>query len=240
MRADRRTIPGIFAAVLVIALGAPNVFAQGAAVIDDDDDDAPVAAPADTVDPNAATFGVGLRLRQTFLPKSILEAFVERAEGGHSNLGFGIEGIRRRGNLEISLGLEYESLEGDRGIWIDNDGAADDLEYEGFGWFTLDFTFAWHTELHEKVSLRYGGGAGIGIIRGEIYQTDQQNCEGGVGFCEPVPGAPRERNEDIPPVFPVVNILAGVQINPVDNVSINLEFGMRTIFYGGMTAAYFF
>ncbi|HUH03114.1 MAG TPA: hypothetical protein VML75_14055 [Kofleriaceae bacterium] len=249
MRAYYRAIPGLLAMALVAAvMTMPTTAAAQDALMDDDDDDdigrddAPTAAPV-VEDPNAPAFGVGLRLRQTFIPTSIIEAFVERAEGGHSNFGIGIEGIRRRGDLEISFGIEYESLAGDDGIWIDNDLAADLLEYEGFGWITGDFTFVWHTKLHEYVALRYGGGAGLGIILGDVLQTDYIcNPPDSVGSCNPDPGGEdmRTPQDKIPPVFPVVNILAGVQIRPTKNIAINVEGGMRTVFYFGSTVAYFF
>lgn len=247
MRAYYRAIPAVLAVALAAAVMAvPGTAEAQDALMDDDDDmggdDAP-PTPAVAEDPNKPAFGVGLRLRQTFIPTSIIEAFVERAEGGFSNFGIGIEGIRRRGDLEISFGVEYESLAGDNGIWIDNDLAADLLEYEDFAWITGDFTFVWHTKLHEYVALRYGGGAGLGIILGDVLQTDYIcNPPDSVGSCQPDPGGAdmREPQEKIPPVFPVVNILAGLQIRPTKNIAINVEGGMRTVFYFGSTVAYFF
>lgn len=246
MRGYYRAIPALLAVVMGVALLAMpgTASAQGALMDDDDDlggDDAP-PTPAVAEDPNKPAFGVGLRLRQTFIPKSIIEAFVERAEGGFSNFGIGIEGIRRRGDLEISFGIEYESLSGTDGIWIDNDGAADLLEYEDFAWITGDFTFVWHTKLHELVALRYGGGAGLGVLLGDVLQTDYVCLGEGVGNCTQDPFAEdvRAPQDKIPPVFPVVNILAGLQIRPNKNIAINVEGGMRTVFYFGSTVAYFF
>jgi hypothetical protein len=241
-----RKLPACFSLLCVALLAAP-LLAPGVAnaqvVLDDDDDVAPApAAATDEEDPNAAKFGAGLRLRYTFIPTGIIEAFVERAEGGHSNVGFGVEGIRRRGNLEISFGLEYEKLEGDSGIWIDNDLSADLVEYDGFGWLTFDFTFTWHTKLHDFVSIRYGGGAGLGIIMGDVLQTDYVCTPAdNAGSCAPeVGGDVRAPNEDIPPVFPVVNMLAGLQITPTDKIAINIEGGIRTVFYFGTGVAYYF
>jgi hypothetical protein len=247
MRAFKYMIPGLMAATLVIGLVAVPSLAQAQdALMDDDDDDdlggddAPKAPEVE--DPNKPMMGVGLRLRRIFIPKSIIDAFVTRSEGGFGHWGIGLEGIRRRGDLEISFGVEYESISGDDGIWIDNDGAADLLEYDGFSWVTADFTFVWHTELHQYVALRYGGGAGLGVILGDVLQTDYVCMGEGVGNCsqDPVAEDIRAPNDKIPPVFPVVNILAGLQIRPTKNIAINLEGGMRTVFYFGTTVGYFF
>lgn len=253
MRAYSRTISRVFVFTTLACVLALPAVASAQVALDDDDaaaDDAAPATPAatstSTDDANKVTYGVGLRLRYTFIPNGIIEAFVKHSAGGNANMGFGLEGIRKRGDLEMTFGFEYESLEGNEDVWIDNKDAADLVEYDGFGWVTFDFSFIWHTKLTDMLSLRYGGGAGLGIVLGNVLQTDYictppdnaGNC-----FEDPMArttGDFRAVQKDVPPVFPVVNILAGLQIHPTDHIEINIEGGIRTIFYVGTTIGYLF
>ncbi len=253
MRGYSRTISRVFVFTLLASALAFSSVASAQVALDDDDDatadDAPATPAAGssvTDDADKVTYGVGLRLRYTFIPNGIIEAFVKHSAGGNANMGFGLEGIRKRGDLEMTFGFEYESLKGNEDVWIDNKNAADLVEYDGFGWITFDFSFIWHTKLTDLVSLRYGGGAGLGIVMGNVLQTDYLcSPPDNAGNCMMDPlatttGDFRAPQKDIPPVFPVVNILAGVQIHPTKKVAINIEGGIRTVFYVGTTLSYFF
>ena len=247
MRANLRTIQAILATLLVAGLPGGAAAQSEEGVGDDDDDGAaePAAsASADEEDPNATHWGVGLRLRYTFIPTGMIELFVERAEGGFSHPGFGIEAIRKKGDLEIAFGLEYESLTGNPGYWIDKGESIpadepDYLEYDGFGWITLDASFIWHAKINDMVSARYGAGLGLGIIKGDVLRSDARCTSSDISSCT-VYNPRRDPESDVPPVFPVVNILVGAQIRPVKNLAINIEGGMHTVFYFGATTAYFF
>ena len=46
--------------------------------------------------------------------------------------------------------------------------------------------------------------------------------------------------DDVPPVFPVINAMVGLQVTPMDKLTINIEAGIRTFPYFGASAAYFF
>ena len=45
---------------------------------------------------------------------------------------------------------------------------------------------------------------------------------------------------DLPPVMLVINAIVGVQIRPTDEIFINVEGGIRTMPFVGMTAGYYF
>jgi hypothetical protein len=207
-------------------------------------------------------YGVDIRLRRVFVPKGLVELFVERAAGGASNNGIGVDFVRRRGNLELQLGFEYEHIEPGEGAWInsgDNVAAGDEADYiisadhagKSFGWFTLEFTFIDHKPINKYVAVRYGGGAGIGFLTGELQKYDvacvgatNQNPEPG---CKPTAlgGTGIDANNtpeayDMPPVFPVVNAIVGLQIRPSPKAVVNIEGGIRTIPFIGMSAGYFF
>ncbi|MBL9017897.1 MAG: hypothetical protein JNL83_27170 [Myxococcales bacterium] len=232
------------------------------------------AAAAGT--PGAATeetpveYGIGVRLRSVHVPQSILELFVERSAGGASNVGFGVDLVRRRGTVELQLGFEFERLQVGEGVWInkgDNVGAGDEADFvlspehaqggDQLGWFTIEFTFLNHAVINKYLAVRYGGGAGLGIITGSLQHynvicvgatnnTPEPGCVpnssqfGGQGqdsdgraFQQPV-------KYDLPPVFPVINGIIGLQIKPTDKAVINIETGIRTVPFFGVSGGYFF
>ena len=225
---------------------------------------APTASPGTTETAGPAVeYGIDLRLRQVFVPKGLLELFVEKSAGGASNTGFGVDLVRRRGNLELQLGFEYEKIEVDEGVWIasgDNVAGGDEADYllsadragESLAWFTLEFTFLNHAPITDKLAFRYGGGAGIGFVLGSLQKYDVQ-CVGATNDtvepgCRPqqvnggsgidADGVPADY--DLPPVFPVVNAIIGLQIRPVPKAVINIETGIRTLPFVGVSAGYFF
>jgi len=226
-----------------------------------------------TVDPTLAAtqpagtpveFGVGLRLRNVRVPSGILELFVERAAGGASNFGYGVELSRRRGTVELVLGLEFERITVGEGVWIQKDKPVptNEADYvlapehapgeEKLGWFTIDFTFLNHTPINKYLAVRYGGGLGLGIITGGLWRYDVQ-CHSSATNNAPDPGCkPSMLNGgmgqavggpvkyDLPPVFPVVNAIIGLQVKATKNLVVNVEGGIRTLPFFGTTVGYFF
>ncbi len=212
-------------------------------------------------------FGVGVRLRSVWLPRSVLELFLSRAADGAQNYGIGVDLTRRHGATELQLGFEYEHVNVGQGVWInrgDDVAKGNEADYvlgpdsrtgsgHQFGWFTIEFTFLNHAELTPWLSLRYGGGLGLGILVGEL---DHYNilCNGATN-ATPEPGCVPERfggagtyvdggstpsAYDLPPVFPVVNAIVGLQFKPSDKLTINLEGGLRTLPFLGVSSAMFF
>jgi hypothetical protein len=236
-------------AALLVAIGGGASSARAQAALSDDDDDQPPpdTAPSVSAEADKAHFGVGLRLREVFIPKGLIELFVERAAGGGNHLGYGLEVVRRKGNFEISLGFEYESLAAGDGVWIDKGDQipTDDpdlVEFDNFGWVGADVSFIWQQELAKMVALRYGAGIGLGVILGDVLRTDYHCTTDDVNSCSnDTTGANQRTPEDaIPPVFPIINFLIGVQIRPTDNIAINIEGGLRTLPFLGTTVAYYF
>lgn len=240
-------------------------------------DDAPATSPAPTgSDPtsaepttsaeNAVQYGVGIRVRSVHVPKGMLELFLDRAAGGASNVGLGVELTRRRGNVELQVGMEFEHLQVGEGVWInkgDNVAAGDEADYvlspdhapggDQLGWFTLEFTFLNHAPINKYLALRYGGGAGLGILTGNLWHYNII-CNGATN-ASPEPGCVPSRfsgaglysegtetavKYDLPPVFPVVNAIIGLQIKPVEKLMINVEGGIRTVPFFGVSSSYFF
>ncbi len=241
-----------------------TAFAQAAL----DDAGKPQSTTASTASPGTTEtaepqveYGLDLRLRQVFVPKKLLELFMSHSAGGASNTGYGVDLVRRRGNLELQLGFEFEHLEVKEGVWVasgDNVGNGDEADYllsakhagSKFGWATFEFTFLNHAEITKKLAFRYGGGAGLGILTGSVQKYDVP-CNGATNTnLEPgcVPAqlggqatAARGPNKyDLPPVFPVVNAIIGLQIRPIAKAVINIETGIRTLPFVGISGGYFF
>jgi hypothetical protein len=275
----RLALPAVCLSMLVSAAVAGGSASAGPA-LDDDRGKRPPPSAADEFDcaklPNdprchtAAAddveYGVGVRLRSVWVPRSVLELFVERSAGGAHNYGAGFDLTRRRGTTELQLGFEYEHINVGEGVWInkgDNVAAGDEADYvlgpdhskHQLGWFTIEFTFLNHAEINHWLSVRYGGGIGLGIVTGEL---DHYNiiCAMTATNANPSPGCvpPRFNGTgqyseagvetqvaySLPPVFPVVNAILGLQIKPTDKMTINLEGGIRTLPFFGISSSYFF
>lgn len=209
-------------------------------------------------------YGVGVRLRSVWLPKSILQLFLTRAAGGAHNYGAGLELTRRRGSTELQLGFEYEHVNVGQGVWInkgDDVSMGDEADFilspgaagHDFGWATIEFTFINHAEINKALAIRYGGGLGVGLLLGEL---DHYNiiCVNATNAA-PEPGCVPQTlggngqfsggnqspvKYDLPPVFPVVNAILGLQIRPTDKITINIEGGIRTLPFAGISTSMFF
>ena len=257
----RFRFPQVCLAAAICLCHAGSAHAQAA--LDATDPAAPAAEPAaPAAAGNPVEWGVGLRLRNVRIPKAELELFVERAPGGTSNFGFGVDVTRRRGNVELQFGIEFEKVTPAEGVWIEsgkNVAAGDEADYilgpgradSSLGWVTFEFTFLNHSPITKQLAVRYGGGAGIGILTGSLKRIDVL-CNGATNSdpepgCVPPPdgsatptqgGAPVKY--DLPPVFPVVNAIIGLQYRPTPKVTVNLEGGIRTLLFFGLSGSYFF
>lgn len=194
---------------------------------------------------NKVKHGVGLRLRYIFVPKGLIELFMEEASSGVSQPGFGLDYVRRKKNFEFSVGFEYDNLSPEDGYFVERGGnplqagTTDFIRFDGLSWFTIDASIVYHQPLSSLISLRYGGGLGFGIVRGDIISQDAL-CVGNDiqgGDCQAVGPEEEEDFFRFPPVF---NLLGGLQFTPADNFAINLEIGMRTVFYSGLSGQFFF
>lgn len=260
-------LPTLCLSSLVLAAVAGGSAWAGPALDDDRAKESPAPA-AETTQPvvSGIEYGVGVRLRSVWVPKAILELFVERAAGGAQNFGFGVDLTRRRGNTELQLGFEYERINVGQGVWI-NHGAnvamGDEADFvlnpkesgHQLSWFTVEFTFLNHAEINKLFAIRYGGGLGLGIVIGEL---DHYNimCSSTATNANPEPGCVppgkfggdgmfsegtlTQVAYDLPPVFPVVNAILGLEFKPTEAMTINLEGGIRTLPFIGISSSVFF
>lgn len=238
-----RTLTAAALALAVPALlGAADARAQAAL---DDDGASPTPVTAET-QPAKTQIGLGVRLRNVRIPQSLLEVFVERVPAGSSNVGIGIELSRRKGQFEVQFGAEYEKISIENGIWIDKgdsipEDEPDYVEFDGFSWVTAELSFMYHTPIVPQFAVRYGGGAGIGVFMGDIIRTDYRCTSQSLDSCNESPDAENIKTPyDLPPVMIVINAIVGVQIRPTDEIFINVEGGIRSMPFFGMTAGYYF
>jgi hypothetical protein len=257
---------------LLLTLVGLTGSAWGGAALDD------AGKPQRTTDPNAAPdttatadqveYGADLRLRDVFIPSWMLNLFMDSNPGGVSMGGIGFDFVRRRGNVELQLGFETERIEPKEGVYVNGDFPSTDFILnpdhagENLRWYTIEFTFLNHAPINKYLAVRYGGGAGLGILSGGVKRIDT-TCSGGATKDNPVPGCvptgysyegqqgtgaitpdnatDQEPNPyNLPPVFPVVNAIIGLQIKPAPKAVINIEAGIRTLPFIGVSAGYFF
>lgn len=265
----RLSFVGAFASVAAsLTMGAAGAQAQdGAAAEEDPATEKPVESPTregieggafddyETVEEKekrvAPEYGLGVRLRTVYVPKFALELFVEEASGSVFRPGFGLEFSRRKGNFELVLGVEYENLSPRDGFWLGNDSdpnvpeeAPDFYEFDNFSWVAADLAFLWGAPINDKLSFRYGFGLGIGVVLGEVLQTDS-TCAPGTDDIQVDCMANRSGEQvddpaDLPPVLPVVDLLAGLQWKPAEKVTINFETGFRSAAFLGLSTNFYF
>lgn len=189
-------------------------------------------------------YGLGLRFRGLFVPKSAFEHFAEVAPSGLSRPELGVELIRRKGNFETAYGLSWASLNMDDGIWLDDVNHSPSLvEFDSFSWITFDASAVWKRPFSPTWALRYGLGIGLGVLMGDILETDYEcsNNRYELDACRQQPEADDVRRAiDLPPVVPIMTGLIGIQYAPSERVALNLEGGLQTTFFVGVSAAVFF
>jgi hypothetical protein len=259
---------------MLVSAAIPNKSASAGPALDDDKSKDRAPAPAGLGSPGPSSggggggtpveYGVGVRLRSVWVPKAVLELFIDRAAGGAQNYGLGVDLTRRRGTTELQLGFEYEHINVGQGVWInkgDNVAAGDEADYvlgpkasgKQLGWFTIEFTFLNHAEISKTFAVRYGGGIGVGILTGELDHnniicvnatnaTPEPGCVpsrfGGQGMY--TEGTETQVAYSLPPVCPVVNAIFGLEIKPTNHMTINIEGGIRTLPFVGVSTAVFF
>jgi hypothetical protein len=252
-------------------LGAAPTGAALASPALDDSTASPPAEAAPAVQPSGekrAEYGIGFRLRSVRAPRGMLELFLEHTPGAVSSVGLGVDLVRRSGNLELQLGFEFEHIQPAEGVYIENNSNVangDEADFivspkhnnnKSLGWFTVEFTFLNHAEITKNFAIRYGGGAGIGVVTGELGRYDvfcvgatNDNPEPGcVPPTSPFNGSGQFGGENpgqivkynLPPVFPVVNAIIGLQIRPIEKMTINVEGGIRTFPFFGVSGGFFF
>lgn len=198
-------------------------------------------------DPSSVTYGVGVRFRGLFVPQRVFERFADVAPSGMQQPEIGLELIRRRGPFEASVGIAWARLGTKEGIWLTDFQDLDDrpslVEYDHFAWISTDVNAVWKYALDPNVSLRYGLGVGLGFLLGDVLETDYMcpTSRYAVEECRPSSDPVDVRKPvNLPPLVPLTNALVGVQYAPTKSLSINLDSGLHTTIFVGLSVDVFF
>lgn len=214
----------------------------------------------------SSKYAVGARYRGIYLPKSVLNWFIEGGESVYVN-GMGPTFSIRDGDVEYVLSawlalynldpVPIKSTSDAEEAWEIVDARLKSLY--------LTFDYLWHTRLAASLELSYGGGAGLGYLFGELHRQQATLVAGGTpgnpadfvpcvgvnnppqgGYCDDINehygdyGEPNWFNGGAKPVlFPWVTAQVGLRYQPHPNVIARLELGLGTSgLYFGVGADY--
>jgi hypothetical protein len=145
----------------------------------------------------------------------------------------------------------------------------DYVHFDNFNALSLAVHFIRHEEILRWLSFVWGGGVGISFLLGDIYRASSSGCTkdntGDINQCGPKGMDPNDpmawindpanrgreeddspddpklyREEDVPPVVPLVHLLVGMNFRIDDSFSVRVDGGFRNAFYVGATGHYFF
>jgi hypothetical protein len=209
-----------------------------------------------------AIFGVGVRARYVSVPSWLLGFFTKHnmplSTFGH----YGIEGFRRRGNFQMTLGFSYQNMSPPDGNWLGSkhDPAVDTrfLQFRGLSLYTFDLAFTWQGMVNSWFGLHAGAGLGLGIVSGKISVNISEGCTDtnlgdlsqchppGVtcanGVCTPESALVQTASGDVLPVVPVINTVVGIDFRLPDakGWEAKIEAGFFDAFFAGLGIGYAF
>lgn len=226
---------------------------------------------ASTQEAAAARWGVGARFRVTSVPNWLLGLFLKESHP-LTSYAAGLEFFRRSGSFDLVLGVGYQPLSPADGNWLgkgqDASTQTDYLQFRGLGAVTFDAAFIMHTDFNDVVGIHYGGGIGLGVIKGRLLRTSNgtpgcATAPGDTTRCYPVacpsgpcteaqlvnteggtdsPNTPsRFSDNHVPTAYPIVNLVTGldVRVPNLPGFALKLDFGFFfPTFFGGLSAAY--
>lgn len=229
--------------VCLAALGLPAVASaderdkKKAAERDDDD----------RVDDDPIRWGLGVQARRSRVSVRLQKVFLDGTPGPATQDGGGVTFVRRTRALDIVLGFGGDQINPVDGYYLSTggdpmeSGDADLVEFDAkLKWYTFDISFIGHAKAHKVLAFRFGAGVGLGVIRGHGYRTsaictsnDLQND------CVTDPMGERQNERIDVPVFPVLNVLLGVELRPARWLAIDLDAGLHTAPYLGLGVTIF-
>jgi hypothetical protein len=206
-------------------------------------------------------WGIGVRLREVFMPLSVLQLFLKGGKG-MAQQGVGIEVTYRKGERDIVFGGEFDNISPDDWNIRGNNDTPDLTKWTRFdslGLLSVDASVIWNSEIVRGLDFRYGAGLGVGLVTGAIYKTPEVGCTesnfANPAQCHPAGVTPNSNGYSpaqiealnmeikvtgVPPVVPVVAATLGLRYRIADRAAINLEAGFRDVFFVGLGAGYYF
>jgi hypothetical protein len=216
----------------------------------------PAATPVDLgeevtpVRPADLAYGVYAQLRWVSIPSWLLNVFTKQ-NVPLSSWGTGLSVFRRKGNFDIALSFNYQSMSPPAGNWL---GSSADpttdvsfLQFQSFAMYGFDVSFLWHNSFTDWFGIHYGAGVGIGILGGHIDRTKMlAGCTdanaGDTSMCKPGVNSTTAELADVPPAVPIFNVQLGVdfRVPKLRGWEARLEGGFYDAFYLGGGVGYTF
>jgi hypothetical protein len=156
----------------------------------------PSQAPTETVTTappkGSVAYGAALRARWVSVPSWFLDLFTKK-NVPLSSYGVGAEFFRRKGDMDIVLGLTYQRMSPPDGNWLGKGKSAaidtDLVMFRNFALLGVDASFIWRTEFNQYVGMRYGAGLGLALLTGKLLRASASNCTdsnlGDMTACKP-------------------------------------------------------
>lgn len=182
-------------------------------------------------------WGIGAHVRQLHASRWVLERFWEDVPGGAKENGIALDFTRRAQQMEFVFSFGFDELDALDGNYLElgedplEPGTVAHLDFRKLGQITIEGTIVGRAKLHKVLSIRYGAGLGVGIITGEVIQTDQLCTSDRIQEdCTADPdGEKQNEPADIWPVAPVVNILVGMELRIVKPIAVFVDAGIHTV-----------
>ncbi len=211
---------------------------------------------------NDIAWGVALRARYVSVPGWLLGFFTKHnmplGTFGH----YGIEGFRRGGHFQVTLGLSYQNMSPPDGNWLgkDRDPTVDTrlLRFRGLSLYSADVAFTGQGMLSSWFGLHAGAGLGLAVVHGSIYVDVSEGCTdaniGDLNQCKPknamcsngVCTGPSvlttSPTGDVLPVVPIVDVLVGMdfRLPDVKGWEAKIDAGFYDAFFAGFAVGYTF
>lgn len=198
----------------------------------------------------SSAWGIGASVRYSRVSKRLQKVFLDDTPGRtFLQPGATLEFSRRSSTgIEIIIGFGYDRFRPRDGYYLEKGGEpttpgkVDYVDFDKFSWATVELSVVGHLRLHKLLALRYGAGIGVGYLLGDVRKTDAL-CTGPdlqTQCMHPDPNAMEiDQPANLPPVLPVLNLVAGIQLRPFDFLSLNLDAGLHTAPYVGAGATFY-
>lgn len=201
----------------------------------------------------------GFRSRMVSVPKSLLDIWYFDIEDDNwayiegrpkiQGYALGVEWVLKSKTANGFFWAEFMDSEMNAGYWDDIEEPPDHLDGDflypspglGLVAFGADYAYEAHlvrlreTQNRFGLSFLVGGGLGLGIMTGKLDRWGPDD-DGNPSYKRFLDGVPADENKDLPRVYPIVDVNAGLRFNFGDRVVFRAEGGLHTLVYYGASA----
>ena len=188
---------------------------------------------------NDQTWFIGVQGGYFFVPINMYYEEYEKISGSP----YGIQAGYSWDFIEIVGMMENWTINIADGDWLMMGADEEDMSYLEYdmGMFSLECMARFKIKAHEIVQPIFGIGLGMGFTYGEVkghdYYIDGQGNlypdwpDGEVGKLE---------DKEKPAILPVIDLMAGVRFVIPENVSIDVNLGIKNGWYAGLGVIFFY